>query len=77
LKYDPRSKGIKTSSSGLIGRGTYYLQGDHNDLAALLGDLQDVIDERRDDVRAYSVRPLSEAQQIGCPWLPEGVGLFE
>lgn len=55
----------------------YYLQGDHNDLAALLGDLQDVIDERRDDVRAYSVRPLSEAQQIGCPWLPEGVGLFE
>lgn len=55
----------------------YYLQGDRQALAALLNDLQDVIDEDYDDVRAYSVRPLAEALQIGCPWLPEGIGLFE
>lgn len=55
----------------------YYLQGDKKALRALLDDLQDVIDERYDDVRAYSVKPLSEALQIGNPWLPEGIGLFE
>lgn len=55
----------------------YYLQGNKKALSALLDDLQDVIDERYDDVRAYSVRPLSEALQIGNSWLPEGIGLFE
>ncbi|MEX0618075.1 MAG: CRISPR-associated endonuclease Cas2 [Pseudohongiellaceae bacterium] len=55
----------------------YYLQGDRQALEALLNDLQDVIDEGYDDVRAYAVRPLSDALQIGCPWLPEGIGLFE
>ncbi len=55
----------------------YYLQGEKQDLDALLDDLQGVIDESYDDVRAYRVRPLSDALQIGCPWLPEGIGLFE
>lgn len=55
----------------------YYLQGDRKALEALLNDLQDVIDEGRDDVRAYSARPLSDALQIGRSWLPDGIGLFE
>jgi len=55
----------------------YYLQGDRAALDRLLDDLQEVIDERYDDVRAYSVRPLSDGLQIGCPWLPEGIGLYE
>lgn len=53
----------------------YYLQGDSRALYRALDDLADVIDEGQDDVRAYLVRPLSEALQLGCPWLPEGIGL--
>lgn len=55
----------------------YYLQGNERALAALLADLQEVIDEDYDDVRAYAVRPLSEAVHIGCPWVPEGIGWYE
>jgi len=53
----------------------YYLQGDSADLGRALDDVQDVMDETQDDVRAYLVRPLTEALQVGCPWLPEGIGL--
>lgn len=60
-----------------IQRSVYYLHGNRQALAALLNDLQEVIDEGYDDVRAYSIRPLTEAMQIGCSWLPEGIGLFE
>lgn len=52
----------------------YYLKGDKQSLADLLNDLKYVIDENYDDVRAYMIRPLSEALQIGTPWLPEGLG---
>ena len=55
----------------------YYLHGNQTALEALLDDLQDVINEGYDDVRAYTVRPLSDALQIGIPWIPEGIGLFE
>ena len=55
----------------------YYLQGKRQDLEALLIDLQDVIDESVDDVRAYKVGPVSDALQIGCSYLPDGIGLYE
>lgn len=55
----------------------YYLQGDRRVLETLLSELQDVIDERCDDVRVYTVRQLSGALQIGCSWLPEGIGWFD
>lgn len=55
----------------------YYLQGDRQVLEALLEDLREVIDEGCDDVRAYPVRQLSGALQIGCSWLPEGIVIFE
>jgi CRISPR-associated protein Cas2 len=49
----------------------YYLEGDRLNLQALLDDLRDVIDEKEDDVRAYTVSPISDAIQIGRSWLPE------
>ena len=55
----------------------YYFQGNRFDLEKLLSDLECVIDNRADDVRAYSVRAISDALQIGCSWLPEGVGLYD
>ena len=55
----------------------YYLKGDSQKLKGLLDDLESVIDKNVDDVRAYTVRPISDAIQIGCSWLPEGVGLYE
>lgn len=55
----------------------YYLRGNRQALEALLDDLREVIDEHHDDVRAYSVRPLSEALQVGCSWVPEGIGWYE
>jgi len=55
----------------------YYFQGDETGLESLLCELNDKIDARYDDVRAYAVQPLSEALQVGCSWLPDGIGLFE
>ncbi|MDF1589021.1 MAG: CRISPR-associated endonuclease Cas2 [Gammaproteobacteria bacterium] len=54
----------------------YYLKGDKKDLNNLLDELQHLMDERYDDIRAYQVKPLSEALQIGCAWLPDGLNLF-
>ncbi len=51
----------------------YYLEGNQDDLNDLLDDLQQLMDERNDDIRAYQIGPLSEALQIGCRWLPEGI----
>lgn len=55
----------------------YYLQGDRKVLESLLSELRDVIDERCDDVRIYTIPQLSTALHIGCSWLPEGIGCFE
>lgn len=54
----------------------YYLQGDKIKLKAMLEDLHSVIDDEEDDVRAYTVAPLSEAIQVGRSWLPEEVVLI-
>ena len=51
----------------------YYLQGRRKDLDVLLNDLRELINEREDDIRAYTVQPLQEALQIGAAWLPEGI----
>lgn len=55
----------------------YYFQGNRSDLDSLLDEVRDRIDENYDDVRAYVVEPLSKALQVGCPWLPDGIGLYE
>lgn len=53
----------------------YYLNGDKEDLEIMLGDIQDVIDDGEDDVRAYTVEPLANAIRIGISWLPEDIFL--
>jgi CRISPR-associated protein Cas2 len=53
----------------------YYLIGAKSDLDAMLGDIQDVIDDDQDDVRAYTVEPLSDAIRVGACWLPEDIFL--
>lgn len=54
----------------------YYLQGDKPDLQTALNDIKDVIDPMEDDVRAYTIAPLSEAFQLGVPWFPDEVVLL-
>lgn len=54
----------------------YYLRGDQLDLQSMLADIQAVIDDTEDDVRAYSVAPLNEAIQKGVTWLPEEILLL-
>ena len=51
----------------------YYLRGDQSALENMLNDIQDVIDDAEDDVRAYSVAPLKEAIQKGVSWLPDDI----
>lgn len=54
----------------------YYLEGSKKDLAELLKGMTMLIDARYDDVRAYTVKPLKHAVQIGTRWLPEGIDLY-
>lgn len=51
----------------------YYLEGDKKSLDSLLKGLNLLIDERFDDVRAYAVKPIKTATQIGRPWLPDDI----
>ena len=53
----------------------YYLVGSKSDLDAMLDEIQKVIDDDQDDVRAYAVQPLSEAIKVGVCWLPEDIFL--
>ncbi len=51
----------------------YYLNGSSDQLQNMLSEIQDVIDNDEDDVRAYTVEPLTDAIQIGTSWLPEDI----
>lgn len=53
----------------------YYLLGDRVKLQAMLDDLAAVIKNNEDDIRAYTIAPLSEAEQLGKPWLPDDLVL--
>ena len=53
----------------------YYLIGSQSDLDVMLDDIESVIDDDHDDVRAYTVEPLSDAIRIGACWLPEDIFL--
>lgn len=55
----------------------YYLKGDKNALANLLNDVNLLIDKNFDDVRAYSVAPFEGAVQLGTPWLPQGITVYD
>lgn len=53
----------------------YYLSGHKLRLRAMLADIESVIHPQEDDVRAYTVAPLMEAQILGRSWLPEDFAL--
>ena len=42
-------------------------------LNALLGDLESIIDERRDDIRVYTLPSKLDVEHYGRQMLPEGV----
>ena len=51
----------------------YYLDGSIEQLSGFLNALEQIIDIREDDVRAYRVTPLNLATQLGREWMPEGI----
>lgn len=51
----------------------YYFNGAKEDLDELLIELEMLIEDKEDDIRAYSVEPLKRAIQVGRSWLPEGI----
>jgi CRISPR-associated protein Cas2 len=53
----------------------YYLNGDKDQLKLVLDEIQEVINNAEDDVRAYSVTSLSDAILLGKAWLPSEVYL--
>ena len=54
----------------------YYHKGDQSTLYDMLEEIKSVIDEQEDDVRAYTVQPLTEAIRMGKSWLPEDILLL-
>lgn len=53
----------------------YYLDGSRQQLQNMLDEIADEIDEKEDDVRAYSIHPISEAICLGKPLIPEEIYL--
>ena len=51
----------------------YYLNGTPAQLNDMLSDIEEVINENLDDVRAYTVAPLNESIQVGTAWIPEDI----
>jgi CRISPR-associated protein Cas2 len=53
----------------------YYFCGTHDELKILLDQIQEVINNNEDDVRAYNVAPLDKAITFGKAWLPDEIYL--
>lgn len=53
----------------------YYLEGNKVKLQAMLDELQMLIKQDEDDIRAYTITPLKEAIQLGQSWLPDDLVL--
>lgn len=53
----------------------YYFRGTTNDAEALLQQLEPLIKNSEDDIRIYTIEPLTNAYQQGRLWYPEGVYL--
>jgi CRISPR-associated protein Cas2 len=66
---------IAVKHAALLQYSVYYLIGSKSDLDKMLSEIQEVIDDREDDVRGYTVEPLSEAIRVGVCWLPEDIYL--
>ncbi len=54
----------------------YYFEGGDAELADILDEIEMRMDTRVDDVRAYPIEPLSNAERMGQSWLPSEVILL-
>lgn len=63
------------SHAQFVQYSVYYLDGSRQQLQAMLDEIEAVLDLQADDVRAYSVVPLSEATCLGQPLMPDDVYL--
>ena len=54
----------------------FYLEMTNAEVGRLLGKLEELIDERVDDVRVYAISRFEDIQMLGESLLPEGVQLF-
>lgn len=64
------------SHAQFVQYSVYYLHGTQLQLQAMLDDIQEVINDAEDDVRAYTTSPLKEAIHLGCSWLPDDIVLI-
>lgn len=62
-------------STQFVQYSVYYFQGTHAQLTEVLNDIQQLINNTEDDVRAYAVTPLNQAHTLGIPWLPDDIHL--
>jgi CRISPR-associated protein Cas2 len=53
----------------------YYLDGTRQQLQDMLDEIEQEIEPKEDDVRAYTVAPLKEAICLGRPWMPDDIYL--
>lgn len=51
----------------------FMVQASATLLYRLMGELDEIIDRRVDDVRAYRFPPRSECHMLGAPFFPDGV----
>ena len=83
LCYDIRDKKRLVKVHRLVKRhglelqySVFYLEMTNAEVGRLLGKLEELIDERVDDVRVYAISRFEDIQMLGESLLPEGVQLF-
>ncbi len=64
---------IAVNHAVFVQYSVYYLNGDKSALDVLLNEMQDIIHETEDDIRAYTVAPLKDALKLGISWLPDEI----
>ncbi len=64
------------SSATFVQYSVYYFQGSQVELKAVLDDLQSVICNAEDDIRAYAIASIKEAILRGKSWLPDDLYLI-
>ena len=83
LCYDIRDKKRLVKVHRLVKRhglalqySVFYLEMTNAEVGRLLGKLEELIDERVDDVRVYAISRFEDIQMLGESLLPEGIQLF-
>ena len=51
----------------------FYISGSEQDLDRFLLLLEQEMDEREDDVRAYQIPDVQRVENMGQSWLPDGI----